>query len=581
MNRAHLLWLGSLLALLAALSLEPLGAFAIFGSDTGEYFRLTSELLTSGHLPVAGGYAGWGFAYPDFPGIFLLGATGSAGLGVNPLAALQFLVPLVSVGAVVPLFLLFRRLFPNDSVALVGAALASVMMPRMFSMAHPAPLALGDFLVVAALWMFVEGRRDRRWYVPMTIAALALIVTHHLSTYFFLVSALGGLLLLELWRPGAWSRRFPAREFAFLGAYSILVAAYWSLYATEFFGGVVTFGATGLPGHAIPAALVLGSGVAVGLAAWLVRLRRQRPIRRRAWVRLPSDRSVGRDLLVIVGAVVVGVSVLLVVDLPGTHQTTQPSAILWFAPLLLSLGLAAGSRRLLTFTRLGPFAIAWLTAIGASAIFAIFSQNPVLLPSRHAEYLLIVPGLLVAVSVGRLLARASDVHGRRVIAAGGIGLAILIAANAAIVYPPPVDLGNFQEGLTNGDAALWLWIGVGIPASNAIASDHRLSSMIFGFDGNPATWDSAAALFTGTSPSAAANALHWSEVPHPPNLAPIHAVAIDGTMRTTGVALDPSAIAAPMSASAVAWFQAPPFVPVYENGPETAYWVAGPVGTTL
>ena len=59
-----------------------------------------------------------------------------------------------------PLFLLFRRLYPHDAVALLAAAIASIAMPRLFSIAHAAPVALGDFLGVAALWMFVESRRD-------------------------------------------------------------------------------------------------------------------------------------------------------------------------------------------------------------------------------------------------------------------------------------------------------------------------------------------------------------------------------------------------------------------------------------
>ena len=42
----------------------------------------------------------------------------------------------------------------------------------------------------------------------------------------------------------------------------------------------------------------------------------------------------------------------------------------------------------------------------------------------------------------------------------------------------------------------------------------------------------------------------------------------------TGVALDPSQIAQPLSASAIAWFQAPPFVPIYEDQRSVVYWVA-------
>ena len=41
----------------------------------------------------------------------------------------------------------------------------------------------------------------------------------------------------------------------------------------------------------------------------------------------------------------------------------------------------------------------------------------------------------------------------------------------------------------------------------------------------------------------------------------------------SGVALDPSAQATPLSSSAIGWFEATPFVPLYENGAETVYLV--------
>ncbi len=69
--------------------------------------------------------------------------------------------------------------------------------------------------------------------------------------------------------------------------------------------------------------------------------------------------------------------------------------------------------------------------------------------------------------------------------------------------------------------------------------------------------------------------LNASDAPHV--LLPIDAVAVDGVMRG-GVALDPGAAAVPMSASALAWLAAPPFVPVYENGDQVVYWVAGNAG---
>jgi hypothetical protein len=564
------LWLFALTAAVVFLFLEPLLSYPVFGSDTGEYFQLSQAIASTGHLP--GTYNGWGSAYPDFPGTFLLTAAVAGASGAGVFTALSLVVPTVAALSVLPLFLLFRRIFPNDTVAIVGAALASVMFPRAFSIAHPAPLALGDFLVIAALWMFVEGRRDARWYGPLALTAAALVVTHHLSSYFFVVSALGSLLVLELWKPFAWSKRFPIRELAFAGAFLAGLFAFWFAYARSFLP-TVSEGAIG-SGAAELLLFEAAAVVSVVLVGVLIRWRRGwRPAPLK--VRRPSDASVLRDLAIILAATFIGIGLIVYVNLPGTGQRTTPDAILFFAPVLVTLALASGTRRLMTASRLGPLAIAWLTAVGISALVAVATADPVLSPARHAEYLVIPLGLLVAVGLGRLVARAGDRAGRPAWVAGSVAIVVLIAANAAIVYPPPADLGGFQEGMSYQDAALWGWTGIALPPSATVASDHRLSSMIFGFDGNYATWDSTPALFIGSNRSAAFAELQASDAPH--NLRPVDAVAIDATMRS-GVALDPGQLAPPMSASAITWLSGFPFVPVYENGPAIVYWVAGPVG---
>ncbi len=577
------LFLVGLALLLVFVALEPYLSYAVFGSDSGEYYALTSSLLTTGHVPLGAAYGGWGTAYPDFPGIFLLAGAGAGALGLNAFTALTVIIPVVAVLSVFPLFLLFRRLYPNDSVALLGAAIASLAMPRLFSIAHPAPLALGDFLGVAALWMFLESRRDARWFLPLTLTSGALIVTHHLSTYFFAVGALGSLLFLELWRPGLWSRRFPARELGFLGAFVVGTLLFWFVGTTSFVSKVIL--------AALPAALatapvafallaVLGLG-AVGLSTLLIFWRRRLGPPRRAWVRLPSDRSVLRDFVLILVGVFGGIALLLVVALPGTTQKTSASAILWFAPVLVLVLFASGSRRALTTARLGPFGVTWLGALSLTAVIALgagvlpsspLSGYAAAIPaSRFAEYLFIPLGLLIAVGLARLVTRVGDRSGHRAFLAASLGVVVLLAANAAIVYPPQADLGGFEEGLTHGDAGIWLWIGLAEPRSAVVASDHRLSSMIFGFDGNPATWDQTPALFTGSNWTSAAAELRASDAPLAP-ARPVDLVAVDSVMYG-GVALNPSAAAIPLSEEAIGWFGGLPFVLLYENGLNVVYLV--------
>ncbi len=576
--------------LLVFVALEPFLSYALFGSDTGEYAYLTQTLATTGSLPRGAAYAGWGSAYPDFPGTFLFGAGGAGALNVAPFTALTVLVPTIAALSVVPLFLLLRRLYPNDAIALLGAAFGTVAMPRMFSLAHPAPLALGDFLLVAAFWMLVESRRDRRWYALLLPTAGALIVTHHLSSYFFAIGGLGGILLLELWRPGLWSRRFPTRELLFLGGFLTATFLFWFYGTEEFVAKVLRFELGGSPLVAF-GAFEGAALLAVALTALCIRWRRGRPRGRRAWVRLPSDRSLLRDAGWIAVAVFGLVSFLLVVPIPGTEQKAEAGTLLWFSPVL-GLGLlCAGSRRTLSVARLGPLALTWLGILGLSAATMLLLASvggavpegrtaagiaAAIAPDRHVEYLFLPLGLLVAVGAGRLVARAEDRAGRRALAAGAIAIGLLLAANAAIVYPPQTSFGGFEEGLTRGDAALWMWVGIAAAPGFTVASDHRLSSMLFGFDGDLATWVTTPALFTGANRSAAMAELRSAGVPNPAEPRPIELVAIDAVM-FQGVALDPAQLAEPISANATLWFELPAFVPLYENGAETVYLVDAPL----
>jgi hypothetical protein len=566
---------------LVFVALEPYLSYAVFGSDSGEYYRLTAALVTTGHLPTGAAYGGWGTAYPDFPGIFLLAGAGAGALGLDPFTALTVIIPVVSVLSVFPLFLLFRRLYPHDGVALLAAGIASVAMPRLFSLAHAAPLALGDFLGVAALWMFIEGRRDLRWYVPLGLTSVALIVTHHLSSYFFVLGALGGLFFLEMWRPGLWSRRFPTREFVYLGGFVTATFVFWFYGTTDFVGKVIDpVFKNPPPAGEIFAGLEVAALVTLTLVAGLVYLRRRHASSTRLWVRLPSDRSVVRDAIIIMIGVFGGVAALLLIPIPGTTQTTTAAAIVWFTPVLVLVIFASGSRRALRTARLGPFGITWLGAIALSAVATLASGvafgnsgsslAAAIPPARHAEYLFIPLAILVAVGIARLLARVRDRAGRRAFLAGTIAVVVLLAANAAIVYPPQADFGGFEEGITHGDAGLWMWVGIATPPTAVVASDHRLSSMIFGVDGNPATWDSTPSLFTGSNWSQARAELELSNSPN--TLRPVDLVVVDSAMYG-GVALVPSDSAAPLSLAAIHWFQSAPFVLIYQNGQDVVYLV--------
>src|SRR5205807_2479703 len=81
--------------------------------------------------------------------------------------------------------------------------------------------------------LFLRLRTDRAALVPLVLVTGALVATHHLALYFFLLMVLGTILVQGFARPWRWTFG-SKREVAFAG---ILVAgtfAYWFLYATTF-----------------------------------------------------------------------------------------------------------------------------------------------------------------------------------------------------------------------------------------------------------------------------------------------------------------------------------------------------------
>src|SRR6266566_3836950 len=171
--------------------------------------------------------------YPYFPGVFFP----QAGLvelgGLDLPTVLNLLVPVIGALAVLPMFLLAVRIARDDRIGLFAAAFLAGAIPHAYTTAHSAPATLGDVLALTGLILFLRLRTDRRAMAPLLLVSGALIPTHHLSLYFFILMVLGALVIRGFarpWRADAESSRQVTFAVVLIGR----TFAYWFGYATAF-----------------------------------------------------------------------------------------------------------------------------------------------------------------------------------------------------------------------------------------------------------------------------------------------------------------------------------------------------------
>ncbi|MGQ9582254.1 MAG: hypothetical protein ACUVV6_01915 [Thermoplasmatota archaeon] len=551
-------WVGAALLGVVGLAIlmrfAPLLEFSIWGSDSGEYYQITKLIVESGAL--GGDYIGWGFGYPYFPGMFLL--TGEVvELGGAPLLETLLLVaPLVACLSMVAIFLIGLEAFRDPRAGLFAAAYLSVCTPHVFATSHPMPGSVGDFLALLCILLLLKSVA-RRWAIPaLALATPALIVTHHLSTFFVLVPVLLALLAREALRLRTDARRARVEGGYLLYLYS-LALLFWFVYAVPFRERVLTEAF-----HTSPWAVLGLAVLCLAAVPCIVALRRRLAPGLRYMPSFPSlKRAVAGYGVFVAGGAAVMAGVALA-SAPGTAINVDEFAAIWFLPQVFVLGLAVAGVGWAEFSREGLFVLLWLGAIALTLVIGVATENHVLLPYRQTQYLM--EPLALFAGAGAMLVHDQTNLERRVrtsLAAAGVLLTGVLLVGATS-YPPKGILGGFEEGTSAAemDSALWLRDGRG--GWELLATDHRMSSICFGIAGINASWDDARMTLHGNL-SEAEEEIGGLEVPsghHAIDLVLLSPSVVEGA------ALVQWESARPIEGAALAKFGSPLFVKIYEAG---------------
>src|SRR2546427_821062 len=376
------------------------------------------------------------------------------------------------------------------------------------------------------------------------------------TTINLLVPILGALAVL----PSPW--RWPAgakREVMFASALLGGTFVYWLGYATTFRESILP-DVNIQPWWALlalfPAGLILLGGIifARSRVAWRYR------------TTYPALHRPATAYLAAVGSIFVIGVVSVVIGVPGTTFRVPATGLLYFVPLVLLLSFAAAGRRFVDFLADGLAVNGWFVALLGSAVVGIAVAPRVLIPYRHAEYLMIPLAIFAGIGFFRLLDLAGLRGGKRTFALGLCG--VLLAANAVAGIPPPSTLAGWREGTIPAalDPAYW----ARDHASGLVVSDHQGSTTVFGFGGVNATWDRTRDPFLPEFANVPCAGL--SDIVSPSGVKNGTYIWIDRDMEA-GVRLTPWETAAPMDPAVIAKFDEAPFIKVFDNGYARLYWI--------
>ncbi len=541
------------------LRLEPLIYSPMWGSDYGEYYYLSSYLISNHHL-LLNNYGGWGFGYPYFPGMFVIVSSFTLISGVPLFYSINFLIPVIDAFAAVTVYLIADRITSSFIASISSALFITVVMPIVFVTSHSIPSTVGDFLFITSLYLFIKVDDDERYWLILFIVSICLIPTDNLSTYMFFISALGALFISEL-LIAKKDKKFSWGKVAFLEIYLLFMTTYWFTYAYKFEKKIV---GTAFSIHIGSYMLFIIAGISILAVPLIVKIRREYlPFKMRLHP-LSIKKITVRSLSLFV-LVITGVYLLTLVDIPGTTMEVPIASFIFFIPMIIILSMTLVGSRVMDFFKYGNYTLGWLTAIVGSAFIGAVTDSPVLMPYRHIEYLLYPAGIFFGASVWIIYYNISFSKKLKLIFV--FFIAALLISNAVIDYPPQKIMNGFNESYSYSDFGAISWMHYNIHG-DTIATDHRLSSVIWGFTGNYATWGDTKALFFSENTTAILQSLNNTGAPFVKRH--VELVVIDQYI-INGVDINPNAPALPLKNPKK--FMQSPFVLLYSCNGASIYAV--------
>ncbi|UCD14105.1 MAG: hypothetical protein JSW60_01440 [Thermoplasmatales archaeon] len=472
----------------------PAWTNAAWGCDFGIYYGLTNSLVDNKDL--FNPYYGWGGSYQYFPVLYAVTGVAHWITGIDVLTIMPKIAPIFGGLSVLIFYFVVYKLLGDRKMALLSSLFLAVLPFHVYQTSHASPLTIGHFFMMLSIYLFIKFREDVRFIIPLFISTILLIMSHHLTTYFYLISLIS-IVFVENASKKEWTPSLN-KDVLYISATSGLIFSYWIFIATPVYESFMRVGLRVGP-------ISINSSYTIILfyilffsmfgIIWLKRRYNLFVIKDK-----PTAKSAIVKFSLTLVIILTTMGVFSVVKLPWTNFSFTPLSIIYSLPLTLIFAFGVAGVRYTRFIPNGSFIRGWLLAILLSLVYGVLTNSSTILPHRHFEYIMAplsiislygIRGIFLNLNYERIskftdrfrhikkpslyfFKKSSLLQKRQPLYIAVILL--LVTANAVSVYPSHVALNASYEAITDEDFAVIEWMGENYNKNDCvIASDHRLA----------------------------------------------------------------------------------------------------------
>src|SRR4030042_1858950 len=220
---------------IAAIIIRSIPAWtnAAWGCDFGIYLGLTKSFVESGEL--YNPYYGWGNSYQYFPVLYAITGFAHWITSIDILVLMSKIAPIFGGLTILIFYFLVYELIKDKKIAMISTLFLAILPFHVYQLSHASPLTMGHFFMMFSMYLFIKFRQNRMYAIPLIISTILLIMSHHLTTYFYIISLIFIVffenVIIEDPSIKKWTLSIKKDVF-YIVLTSVLIFSYWAFIAT-------------------------------------------------------------------------------------------------------------------------------------------------------------------------------------------------------------------------------------------------------------------------------------------------------------------------------------------------------------